>query len=318
MKTRTLFLFIVLGFIFPGISYSQGYILRRALNRQIDKEIDTALDKKVREDRNKAQEKAEKDQKQAQEAEQNTGDKALDQDNQSQQGAKMGGLFGNKVDLKYNEVYSFNSRMYSQMETYGKNEVTKMDYYLYFSKNSPTVGIETKTISTKDGETPLASRMIMDGENKSFLMLTDINGMKMGIISAVPDSLQGQSGGKAGEAVKPPTVTKTGNTKNVAGLRCDEYLYKDPDSKEYSKMWFTKDAILNVDKRAWTQSGMPASYEYAGFDKGVIMAWESYDKDNKMIAKSEVKEINNNFSHSISVKGYTLRQMNPNQYRKKK
>ena len=314
MKTRTLFLFIVLGFIFPAISYSQGYILRRALNRQIDKEIDTALDKKVREDRNKAKEKAEKDQEQSQEAGQNTGNKPSDQYNQSQSRAKTAGLFGNKVDLKYNEVYSFNSRMYSQMEMYGKNDVTKMDYYLYFSKNSPTAGIETRKINTKEGGTPVASQMIMDGENKCFIMLSDMNGMKMGIISAIPDSVQG----KHGESAKSPVVTKTGNSKTISGFRCEEYLYKFADSNEYSKMWFTKDAILNVDKRAWTKSGMPASYGYAGFDKGIIMAWESYDKDNKMIAKSEVKEINNNYNHSMSVKDYTLRQMNANQNQKNK
>lgn len=314
MKTKTLFILLAIAIVFPAASYSQGYILRRALNRQIEKELDTALDKKVQEERNKAKEKEAKDQKQTDQAGQATGKQTSDQGNQPGGGAKIGALFGNKVDLKYNEEYSFNSMMYSQMEMYNKTDVTKMDYYIYFSKNSPSAGIETKKISTEEGMAPVASQMVMDGENKCFIMLTDMNGMKMGMISAVPDSLQR----KPGEPVKSPVVTKTGNSKTISGFRCDEYVYKVPDSKEYSKMWFTKDAVLNVDKRAWTQSGMPASYGYTGFDKGVIMAWESYDKDNKMTAKSEVKEINNNFSHSISVRGYTLRQMDYNQNQKKK
>ncbi len=309
MKAKTLLLFLALNIIFPSVSNSQGYILRRALNRQVENALDTVLDKKVQEARNKAREKEKKDRAQSEQARQNTGDKPSDQDNQSGGGTMFGGLFGNKVNLKYNEVYSFNSRIYNQMEIYNKNDVTKIDYYIYFSKNSPSAGIETKTINTKDGDMPVTTQMIMDGEHKCFLILTDINGMKMGMISEVPDSLSGESMGKDGENVNPPGVTKTGNTKVISGYRCDEYIYKEPDSHEYSKMWFTKDAVFNFDKRAWTQSGMPSYYGYSGFGNGVIMAWESYDKDNKLTAKSEVKEIDNNFSHSISVDGYTIRQI---------
>jgi hypothetical protein len=140
-------------------------------------------------------------------------------------------------------------------------------------------------------------------------MLSDINGMKLGMISEVPDSIEQ----KPGDKQKPPVVTKTGNSKTILGFKCDEYLYREADSKEYTKMWFTKEAVLNVDKRAWTQSGMPSSYGYAGFEQGVILAWESYDKNNELTAKSEVKEINNDFSHTMSIEGYTLRQMNLNQ-----
>ena len=50
---------------------------------------------------------------------------------------------------------------------------------------------------------------------------------------------------------------------------------------------------------------------------GVIMGWESYDKNGKLSAKSEVKEVNNNFDHLVSVKGYSLRQVNFNQGEKK-
>jgi hypothetical protein len=339
MKTRTLFFFIAFVILVPAVSVGQvGNYLKskavRAINagartadKEINKEIDTAAQKGVINAREKAAENA-KNRKQADQSTEDAGVKDSDQgsnssssgrSNQGSGGINLGGLFGSKVDLKYNEEYSFNSRMYSQVEMYDKKEVTKMDYYIYFSKNSPTAGIETKTINVEEnGAAPVAAQMIMDGENKCFLMLTDINGMKMGMISAVPDSLQEQPNGKKSGPEKPPQVTKTGNSKNIAGFRCDEYLYKDVDSKEYSKMWFTKDAVLNVDKRTWSKAGMPASYGYAGFQEGLVMAWESYDKDNKMTAKSEVKEINNDFKYSMSVKGYSLRQMNFNQDQKKK
>lgn len=315
MKTRKLLLLIALTLAFSAATYSQGYIIRRAINRQVDKEVDAAVDKEVQESKDKkAKEKEEADAKaKAEQAQQQQSQPEAKTEKSSEQGAQqaggnMGGLFANKVTLKYNEEYNFTSRMYSQTEMYDKKDVIKMDYYLYFSSNSPTAGIETKTINTSEGETPLVSNMIMDGTNKCFIMLTDVNGMKMGMISAVPDEV---------EQAKQPVVTKTGNSKNIMGFKCDEYLYKpSADTKEYWKMWFTKDAVINIDKRAWSQTGMPSSYGYAGFDNGMIMAWESYDKNNKLTGKSEVKEINNNFSHSMSVKGYSLRQMDMNKQKK--
>lgn len=317
MKTRSLLLLILLAIVFPATSFSQGYILRRALNRQIEREIDTALDKKVQDQQNKnrAEEKQRQDQQQSEVTKtETTNDKEAVKEQRSSGGGGSGfaGLLGNKVDIKHNEKYSFSSRMFSQMEMYDKKDITKMDYYMYFSKNSPSAGIETKTISSEDGEVPVTSQMILDGENKCFILLSDINGMKMGMISVVPDSVQQ----KPGEAPKPPIVTKTGNSKTIMGFKCDEYIYKEADSKEYNKMWFTKETVLDIDKRAWTQSGMPSSYGYSGFDNGIILAWESYDKDNKLTAKSEVKEINNDFSHTMSIEGYTLRQMNLNQKKK--
>jgi hypothetical protein len=317
MKTRTLILLVAFAIVFPSVSFSQGYIIRRAINRQVDKEVDAAVDKEVQESKDKkAKEKEEADAKAKQEQATQSQSQQGNQADQSKpasgnQGAPtpMGGLLGGKVTLKYNEEYNFSSRMYSQMETYDKKDVIKMDYYMYFSNNSPTAGIETKTINTSEGETPVISQMIMDGENKCFIMLTDVNGSKMGIISEIPSEVK-QEGA--------PMVTKTGNSKTINGYKCDEYLFKPTaDSKDYWKMWFSKEAKINVDKRAWSQSGQPALYQHPDFKDGLIIAWESYDRNNKLTGKAEVKEINNNFSHSMSVTGYPLRQMNLDQSKKK-
>lgn len=226
-------------------------------------------------------------------------------------GVNIGGLFGGKVDLKYSENYSYNSKMYMAMELYDKKEVTKMDYNIYFHKTEPNAGIEMKTVAeTEDGSMPFMTQILVDGVNKCFIMLTDAGGMKIGMISAVPD----ETAAPAGEQpAKPPVVTKTGNTKVIAGFKCDEYLYREADKKEFVKMWLTNEAALKMDKRVWSTAGMPAAYGYSGFEGMVTMAWESYDDKNTLIAKSEVKEINNNFPYSMSPKGYSLRQVNLNQ-----
>jgi hypothetical protein len=157
--------------------------------------------------------------------------------------------------------------------------------------------------------------MVMDGENKIFLMLSDINGMKMGMISEIPDENTTVMGpdGKPVKNYKPPTFAKTGNTKVIAGYKCDEYSYKDDNDKSTGKVWFTKEANLKIDKRGWNNSSMSYYYGSPVFNDGIILANEAYDDKGKLKMKSETKEINENFPHSIQVAGYTMRQMDSNQ-----
>jgi hypothetical protein len=316
MKTRTI-LFFALLIIMPAASYGQlGRLLKNAANKVVSSTAKETAKEANKEIDSSAQAKTQKmiDEKAA---EQNQGNQDVQNQPPSNQGGKginIGGLFGGKVDIKHGEDFTFNSRMYMQMEIYDKKDVVKMDYFLYFSTNSPNAGMEMKAVASSEGETvPVSTNMIVDGENKCFMMLSDINGMKMGMISAMPDPTTVQTAEKNEKPVKPPVVTKTGNSRVVAGYKCDEYIYKEADSKEYTKLWLTKEAVFNVDKRVWSKANMPAAYNYAGFEGMVVLAYELYDKDGKMSAKSETKEINKNYSHSMSAKGYNLRQMNFNQ-----
>ena len=136
-----------------------------------------------------------------------------------------------------------------------------------------------------------------------------MNGMKMGMIYEDPYK-NSASKDKKGKKDKPPVFTKTGNTRMVAGYKCDEYSYVDPDDNSKGKVWFTKDARLKVDKNGWKNTGMSAYYGNPDFNDGIILANEAYDDKGKLTMKSETQEINENYPHSISVKGYSLRQMN--------
>ncbi len=332
MKTRTLLLFFAFILILPATSEGQvGNLLKNKLNRvvsagaktvdkEIDNQIDTAVQKKADDVKVKADERVETN-RQNKVTGQPSQDEGTDASAPSGQGGmNLGKMMANKVDLKYKEEYSYTSRIYMLMEMYDKKDVMKMDYYLFYSSSSPSVGIETRTVSSEEADNvPIASKMIMDGENKCFLMLTDVNGMKMGMISAIPDenTEMPQPDGKNAKKDTPPVFTKTGNTRVIVGYKCDEYSYLDPDDKTTGKVWFTKDARLKIDKRGWNNSGMAAYYGNNEFNEGIILANEAYDEKGTLTMKSETKEINENFPHSISVKGYSLRQMNLGQKQKK-
>jgi hypothetical protein len=330
MKTRTLFLLLAFVFVLPAASDAQvGNLLRNKLNKvvnagaktankEIDNKIDTAVQKEADKARVKADARVDANMQNNGQPSQGSGSGTSEQGTQGQGAPAFGKLFGNKVDLKYKENYDFTSRIYMITETYDKKDVMKMDFFMYYSSVTPSVGIETKTIASKEeGAVPITASMVMDGENKSFLMLTDVNGMKMGMISAIPDENTAQPDNRNGKKDTPPTFIKTGNTRVIAGYKCDEYSYTDPDDKTSGKVWFTKDAKLKIDKRGWKNTGMAAYYGNTAFNEGIILANEAYDDKGKLTMKSETKEINENFPHSISIQGYTLRQMNIGQGEKK-
>jgi hypothetical protein len=319
MKTRSLFLAMLI--LISGMSNAQigKFIKNQAskaatiVNREAEKEANRKADSIAKANAERAAKETSKNiEKDINKNNQNN--KTEEQGSQGQGGMDLGKLMGGKVDLKYNEEYNFTSRLYMQTESYEKKDVMKLDLYMYFSANSPKVGMETKSISTsQDNSANVASSMVMDGENKCFIILTDINGTKMGIISPVQDQDASQAGNKSGQKSTTPVFTKTGNTRVIAGYKCDEYSYKNVDGKSTGKVWFTKEANLNIDKRGWQQTGLSSYYGYAGFEGGLIMANEAYNESGKLTMKSETKEINPDFAHSISVKGYSLRQMNLNQ-----
>lgn len=315
MKTRTI-LFLAVMILIPALSQAQiGGLLRKATSKVAGSIGKAATKEAVNEVDSAALKKAEQtDNSQADNS--NQGDQAS-QGNSGGKGINLGGLFsGGPVTSKYNENYSFSSRMYMVMEMYDKKEVTKMDYFMYFSSTIPNAGMEIKTVAKpNEGEaTPVTAQMILDGENKSFMMLTDMGSMKMGIISPLPDpsTAQSQTDPKSGEPKKPPVVTKTGNSKVIAGYKCDEYIYKEAEAKEYAKVWMTKDQVFNGDKRIWSNTNMGSLYGYPGFEGMMALAWENYSDKNVLTAKAETVEINKNFPHSMTTKGFSFRQMDFN------
>lgn len=323
MKTKTLCLLLGIMIILPATSNGQiGNLLKNKLNKvvnagaktagtEVSNKVDTTVQKSASNAGDKAATKIES-------STQGDTTKSTGQGNKSSGGLNFGKLMGGKVDLKYNDDYNFTSRIYMVTESYEKKDVTKMDFYMYYSANSPTVGMETKTVTNDQGQAaPIASSMVMDGENKCFLILTNVNGTKMGIISAISDSAQTQPNGKTTKKTTPPTFTKTGNTRVIAGYKCDEYSYTDTENKKSGKVWFTKDANLKIDKRSWKNTGMATFYGSTQFNDGIILASEAYDEKGKLTTKAETVEIDPSFPYSISVKGYTLRQMNMGQGQKK-
>jgi hypothetical protein len=307
MKTRSFFILLLLAFFLSNNSYAQFGALKRAINKQIDHKIDSSINKSAQD---KANEKEQADKNQSG---QNAGTKETGR-----------GLFGGKIDIKYNDEYQFTGRIYMQMETYDKKEIRKADYYTYFNGNSKSAGIEVKIADPKEDEKTVPTVFLFDGENRCFIMLMESTDSKTGIISTIPSdsamaaqtkNMKGKTDEKA--EADPITITKTGNSRIIAGYKCDEYKIVDANKEGYAFAWMTKDVNLKADKKYWGKAGMPTYYNYPGFEGAMMLAMESFDKNDKPEMKMETKEINDNFNHSISTVGYTFMKLNFGQAGKK-
>jgi hypothetical protein len=302
MRTRLLILLLAFTFIIPTTSNAQLGALRKSLNKAINKgienKIDTAVNKNIKEEEKN--------------------NPPSDQENGGTR-ATGRGLFGGKIDIKYNDEYSFTGKVYMQMETYDKKDVIKSDYYTYFNSTTQNAGIEVKIQNPDNKESSVPTTFLFDNDNRCMLMLLNNGESKTGIISTIPSdsAIAAQTKNIKKEQDKQPVITKTGNTKMIAGYKCDEYKVVEPDKDGYSNIWMTKDVKIKADRRNWGKTGMPSYYGYPGFEGAFMLAMDAYNKDNKLAMKMETKEINDNFSHSISTAGYTLMKMNFGQNGKK-
>jgi hypothetical protein len=305
MKTKSIFLLLVMAMLLPSISYSQGYLLRRAINRKLEHKVDSAVDKSERDDAAKAR------------ANEKKGDSTTVT---TKSGTKETGrgLFGGKIDMKYNDEYKFTGRIYMQMETYDKKDVLKSDYYTYFSNSSMTAGIDMIPVDVKEGNKAVPTTFLIDGDNRCFMMLLH-GDSKTGMISALPSdsAMAAQAKNQKGSNPEKATITKTGNSRVIAGYKCDEYKIVDSEKEGYSNVWMTKDVKLKADKKYWGKAGVPTYYNYPGFEGAMMLAMESFDKKDNPAMKMETKEINEKFSHSVSTVGYTFMKMNFGQNGKK-
>lgn len=307
MKTRIILLSAILILLMPSTSFCQvGNILRnrvnKAINKRIEDKVDTAINKRVEE---AAQE-------------QNAGAQSQEAETPQGQGAgniNLGNLLGGKITAKYNEAYNFSNRIYMVTEMYDKKDVVRGDMYVYFNDSSFDGGFEAKLKGTSDGEQmEMVMKSVYDAANKVFIALTDMGAMKLGLISEVPEetAVEGQASvqKRTRKGTSEAVITKTGNSKLIAGLKCDEYLFNDPETKEHGNLWVTRDLKLYSDKRVYSKGGAPMYYDHPDLADGAVLAMESYNEKNELQLKTDTKEITRGFSHTISVAGYPLRQVN--------
>lgn len=291
MKTKGFILLLAAAFLLPLNAEAQLGKLKRKLEETMGK----ALEKEVEE-------------------EVTTQDSLAETEERQMDLSKLG--IG-KVTASYDKNYDFKGMMRMKTEIYdkGKQEGT-MEADVWLDAGKGNLGMESMTLTDDKGQS-INGVTIVDSKNKVMITWTAVEGGKTGMIMPIPDSLiteQTEETAATEDAVK---IRKTGGSKTICGYRCDEYEVTEEDGKVVSNVWATDDLKLPGSRKLMgSQQGMPRSYGQ-GRIKGAILASEIYEK-GKLITKSEVTKVDLNATHSISVEGVSLIQMDMGRWGQKK
>jgi hypothetical protein len=332
MRTRTFILLLACFFVVPMTGRAQGGLLKRAtstamnaasrtVEKQINKEIEKAVERKVMEAFERSR-KANGDTAStsggywATGSESNSGSGSGSgsgsKSGSSRSLASMGLGFG-EVTLKYNDTYKFTGRMVMEMETFDDGESNgKLLYTILYNENNLSSAIEMKDIS-KEGDDGNAT-FIFDLENKCFLMLSESDGQKSGLISPIADepAAQPEVNEPADAAVDDTymgSYKKTGRSKTIAGYKCDEYIASYPENETETTVWFTREMKQKLNSKGMATAGLPGWYSGSYVYGGYMMEMEAKEK-GKVTSTMVTKEVNGSANQSVDCKGYELIQMN--------
>ena len=95
-------------------------------------------------------------------------------------------------------------------------------------------------------------------------------------------------------------LQRTGNSKRIAGYKCDEYIYDDEES--HAVLWMTDE----LPPELWANMFSANTYTAAsvGYYGGFVMEMDSKEKNSQERTTMLVKEVNRDKNESISTSGY--------------
>lgn len=283
MKTKVFILFLAAAFMLPVNAEAQ---LGSKLKKKLEEKVSKAL----------GNETAEEGQNEEQATEE-----------RSERSFDLSRMGIGKVTAAYDENYDFKGmmRMKTEMFDKGKTEAT-MDIEMWFNADHGNLGMESQTLTDGSGQSVKAVA-IFDSRNRVMITVAEMETGTPGVIMPIPDSLA--AGTEEADHDDTGVVTKkTGGSKTICGYRCDEYEITEEDGKLVTRLWITEDLKMPGDFRMFeNQKGMPRGYDKLPA-KGATMASETYEK-SVLQSKMEVTEVDLDASHSISLKGVSLIQM---------
>jgi hypothetical protein len=211
--------------------------------------------------------------------------------------------FGLSDNVEYKSSYAFDSHIEMDMSTYdekGKLE-DKKKYDTYMNK----VSIDYGMVSGEKGE---RTTVIFDSENSVMLMLTESDGEKSGVAMGINKAALEEKSEEGTEETAtgiPGNLKKTGKTKTILGYSCDEYMAEDEDHE--TRMWVSEKLGKEVRKDMLNnQQYFGGSFQHASDIEGMVLEYETVDKEEGGKMVMLVTGINLNTSHAISTRDYAV------------
>jgi len=217
------------------------------------------------------------------------------------------GMSGEPVPVA--DSYSFNHLIQMHIESYdseGKME-SEGEFITHLNPQSKSMGYQM--ISGNMGQ-PGQGMFIIDAENGATIILSEENGEKTGIIyglgtffNTLGETYQEEEIPETQENyLLNPNVKKTGRTKNIAGYKCEEYIYNDEESE--SEIWITTD--LKMNNRDFFSTLYKTSLYSQGIPWGYMMESTTRDKESGEKSIMQVTRVDQNSNTRFVLADYKV------------
>ena len=214
------------------------------------------------------------------------------------------GMTGEPVPVE--DSYTFTELVQMHLEMYDNSEqkTSHGEFITHLNPNSQSLAYEVVSNDIGDTEQGL---FIIDSKNKAIILLNDRDREKTGIVYGMGTFFE-DLGEPEGEEEIPdnvfasPYLTKTGKTKNIAGYKCEQYLYNTDETE--SEFWITD--ALKTGSHDFFRSLFKTSAYTNGMGRGYVM--ESHTKDKVSGDKSTMKvtKVDKNSVKNFNLSAYQI------------
>ncbi|MDX9854721.1 MAG: hypothetical protein RBS81_13130 [Tenuifilaceae bacterium] len=231
---------------------------------------------------------------------------------------RMMASMGLNANIPHEKSYNFTSSMSMNITNFFAEDNEQQDvlYTVHFDKSTKSFAL---VFDGKDKETgeKQKSTMIFDMKNSAMLILSDNGQERSGMVMAMAKD----SAATATEAEEPTQMTeedakaqmealnyfykKTGKSKTIAGVKCEEFTHS--DSLGTVEIWASPQKLIDY-SNAYSHMGGMQFLATGGLAYGLGMIMEMHFKDAKTNDRTDlvVNEIKENSPSSLDISSYQV------------
>jgi hypothetical protein len=207
-----------------------------------------------------------------------------DEDSENVSAPDLSGILG-KFDMggKPKSAYSFSSSMTMKMTMNNpkEKESFSMRTKYMFSDDMNSFGVRMLGSDNPDmaKATSMMDAMVMDFEQKKMFTFMNNNGQKTMMGIGFKDDALTKYVEKENDKIK---VTKTSQTKTIAGYKCDAFLVENEKEKDTFTMWVSQNRVGEMAKMAAKMSQGSSPFGGAKASNKNYMAYNAHPEFVKM------------------------------------
>ena len=168
----------------------------------------------------------------------------IDPDYQAQYPQHMAQMMAaGSEDIPIEDTYLFNTKVIYKMTINDGEESSVVDYEMWFSENEPYMATQVGNESKPDpNDMPSVVLSILDDKNQAMIILMEEQKMAQLLSMSKIKDIAVEENESEGADTEFKGLQKTGNTKQILGYKCEEFVSENESNK--LNFWVTSELTL--------------------------------------------------------------------------